>query len=319
MNSIKYPDQVKVIKRKTKNLSVRFALSAYDEQGCVANDISPLEIPKFSRFIVSILNTQGTVSSNIANIPQEDIEDINLRTDNAVRLLMDTHFKRSTENNMVPEPNVTEPNDSEAGKLSREAKSVRFNFPQELKGKGVIYALVTNQWSKVANQKSILQQNLAKDPANAKMISIIDEVTNLVNMGTLSVEKLKQEQDGTKKEAEPSSSISIPIYETEMKYFSKIEEDGTRKVYKISVICYPEKRYPFEVSITNAYGTIVDTDTGGKNIINVKNAKKENLLLTEAEWVSLIKRMKQLADAYEDNMAIQRLKIMSKYVYKPTK
>ena len=316
MNGITYPDQIKVAKRKTKNLSIRYALSSYDEQGCVANDVPPLEIPKFSRFIMSILNTQGgTSSACTGNIPQEDIEDINLRTENAVKMMMDLQFQKSMSSNRVG----TENDNSEASKLSREAKAVRFNFPPELKGKGVIYALVSNQWSKVANQKSILQQNIAKYPANAKMISIIDEVTNLINMGTLSVEKLKQEQDsGITQGEEAASGASIAIYKTEMKYFSKVEKDGTRKVYQISVVCYPEKNYPFEVSITNAYGTVVDTETGGKNITDVKNLVTEKILLTEKEWVYHVKRMKQLSDIYEDKMAVQRLKIMNKYSYKPT-
>ncbi len=303
---IKYPDQIRVVKRKGKNLSVRFLLGVHDEN----SGESPLEFPRYSRFVMSILKTEGEMVSVSANIPQEDLPDIVVRTNLAVLKIMDFQTEKKP---TVPESTS---NAQTASKIPNEAYEATFGFPAELRGKNLVQVVAEGNWNLALGQKATLQSNAEKYPKNKVTIAAIEKIEAMLNMGQLTMDDFKAEKQpsGT---ATGGEIFGFPVYETEYKYFSKQREDGKNQVYQVSAKCLPGNKYPFVVSIVNAYGSVVTTATGGKNITNVTDKKSLDIYLTESEWVNMINRMERLEGVFETLHGKSRFEIMRKHSWTP--
>lgn len=306
-DKIKYPDQIRVIKRKGKNLSMRFLLSACDEN----SGESPLEFPRYSRFVMSILKTEGGLVSVSANIPQEDLPSIVVRTNLAVSRIMDSQLEKQ-------KPSIAKENaeTTNTSKIPNEALEATFGFPAELRGKNLAQAIADGHWTTVLGQKATLQSNVEKYPANRKTLAAIEKVEAMLNMGQITFDDFKNSNSGAST-SQNGDVVSFSVYETEYKYFSKTREDGKNQVYQTSVKCLPGNKYPFVVTIVNAFGNVVTTATGGKNITEVTDRNSLDIYLTEAEWVNMVNRMNKLESVFETLHGKTRFEIMKKHSWSP--
>lgn len=308
MTEIKYPDQIRVIKRKNKNISVRFALGRYSEE----SGESPLDMPGYSRFIMSILKTEGGVQATTANIPQEELPNISIRTQNAVRMMMERIWIPKSTTSVVAPVNTSKESKPEQI-IPEDLYHITFGFPIEIRGKNVVQAYREGFWEKVVGQKDILRRNADKYPSNSKLVDAIERMETLVRSGVLDSESAMDVEPETTVPAE--SGLVIPIYETETKFFSKKREDGKNKTYQISIVCLPDNKYPFKVTMVNGFADVVTTAFGGKNITNITDKTYLDIYLTEAEWSNMVDRMMEISRNYEMLESKSRFELMKKHAY----
>lgn len=265
---MKYPNQVCAIKRKDKTLGVDAQLFLPGEK----DNIYPLEMHSgYSRFVFTIIDksSEGTIITPKANIPAVEIPYVFERT----RLAMNVLFTNNISSEAAPSDVF---GNSSAYTVKLSDKKFRGMSPAE-----VLLANSEN-CTELERIKKWLYNNLAKYPNNAKQIEAIENAITLNEIGEL------------RKEDSPTSSDRDPIvlYSSEKKFMSSKNSKGYNRIYEISVVCDPEKKYPFILNIMNCYAPVEDF-SGGQKRIKVSAAEdmiKSSLMLTDKEWYGLIDR-----------------------------
>ncbi len=262
---MKYCDEIKSIVRN-KTFSIEAKCSVVDQ---TMENTSPLEIySPYSRFLFTILDkAQGRRVPVKANVIIQDVASIISRTNYAVKKIIESEATPVQAGQDTP------------------AFTERFRFG-DFKGRTAAEVLLASPKNKDAllRHRSMLQENINKFPSNRAMIAAMDEAISLFDMGKLS------------KGSAPVASTSIKIYESSVKYFTSQKErdsEGRYKIYQIKIHCDPTRNYPFEVAIMNCYAPVLRTPQKLTNIkmANAVNKLHFNMVLSEAEWLDVIRMM----------------------------
>lgn len=291
---MKYPNQIKAIIRQ-RNLVVDAFLSLPQNE----NEDPPLEMYSvFSRFLFTIRATDnGNVIYNKANVIVADVADITKRTDYALGLI----FAKETVSAPV---NANSLPGSPAYTVKLLDKAHKNQTPAEV--------LMKNPEAKedLLRIREWLYANLSKYPNNSSQIEAIDDAISLLEKGDLM-------------QSPASSAISsFKVYETENKYFTSEKEkdpEGNHKIYNISVLCEPGKKYPFSVTIMNCYAP-VELMQGGTTQIKLSAAKNKvetTINLTEKEWVDIVNRMNKTMENFESTHASKQFELHKKHAWQP--
>jgi hypothetical protein len=252
---------------------------------------SPLEIPNYSRFRITIIDKRGEKSiTPFANIPEDDVPVISKITDVAIQTYIEAQ-------------NPTVETDGNEGF----AQTVRFKMGIYV-GKTPMEVLLEDPEKnipKLEEQKVFLAANVEKFPYNKNVLEAIDEA-------------IAAHKSGKTVAAPAQKSSYIVIYDQKIKFLEKIkdDEDPERcKIYSVTMSFDSTKNYPFAVRVANAYAKVVPTKTGGKNVDPKTIVKKteSTMNLTVDEFVKLISRMQDFHVAFTTvNFAPQYRKALEK-------
>jgi len=288
---MKYPDQIKAIVRQ-KNLIVDAKLSLPTN----SEEDPPLEMYSgFSRFVFTIKTANnGNNVFNKANVVVEDIDSIVKRTDHSLKMIYDSEIA----------PTV---------KVEDEASSPAYTvklFDRSFKNMTPAEVLIKNPESKdgLLKTRVWLNDNLATYPKNSVAIDAIDEAIELLETGKLTGEI-----------SQPQTGSVFKIYETENKYFKEKDDSGNNRVYNISVLCDPGKKYPFSVTIMNCYAPLNVKPGGATEIVMsaAKNKTTASIVLSEKEWTNIVGRMVKTMDNFESVHASTQFNLHKKHEWKP--
>lgn len=285
MNEMKYPWQVKAVRRKNKTLGADAQLFLPTEK----ENVSPLEIHSgFSRFVISIIDKQlenDAIKVPRANIPANDVPFIFRKT----KIAMEKDFANS-------DTNKVESNSDFGTSVAYTQKLTDKKF----KGKTPAEVLLENPANKdeLLRIKDWLTANLAKYKGNKYQIDAIDDAIALFEIGELSGETVQPEMQ----------SNVITIYKSENKYMSQKDDGGNNLIYQISIVFDAGRKYPYVLNIMNCFAPVVDGEGGQKNIImsSATNSVKSSFSMTENEWYTFIDRMYTTTKNFENmNFATQ--------------
>lgn len=290
---MKYPWQITAVKRNKKVLGVDAQLYTPP-----ATD-SPLEMHSgFSRFILTILDGSRGESPvpHKANINVHDVAMIRFKTECAMR-------------NMMERPNPAAAGSSVSADVPGDVAYTVKLLDKAYRGKTPAEVLIANPAEKdgLLRTRGWLESNLGKYPSNASQIEAIDQAIQLLAIGELAP------VSGT------ASITGMTIYETEYKFFTTKNDKGYNAIYQISVICDPEKNYPFVVSVTNGFAPVETLPDGRKNIkiSAAEGITKASMSLSDAEWYGVVDRMAATKQQFEEMHFKAQFDIAQDNAFKP--
>lgn len=234
----------------------------------------PFELPSYSRFIVTIIDTSGeTKIYPFANIPAKHISTLWLKKNIAMQAKMQAILDLS----------------HTSGKTEYTAV---FRFGS-LAGKTIPQVLGDNPTINIAvlqKQKEFLIKNLEKFPANKSVIAEIERAEKEVSAGTYSASAKT-----------PAASGFLTVYESEWKPLkSRSNDDGDVFVYKIVIVCDFSKESAWKVSISNGYCPMETSPAGLDVPILSKMTGKTSasFSMTDEEFVYMVDRMYDIYQQY---------------------
>ena len=136
----------------------------------------------------------------------------------------------------------------------------------------------TNQ---LVEQGKFLAANVAKYPANQKLIDAIKDAIHLQHDGLLS-----------NKEADSSSSgTEIVIYDNPMKPLrSQQLDNGDCLVYGIRIVCDLTRKLPFSITVNNSYAPIKVTEKGtlSPQMSKAHDKVSVSMKFSEKDWFAVV-------------------------------
>lgn len=284
MTTTKYPKEIFSVVRKTKTLSVTSLLIAADAY----NDEKPLEIyGKFSRFPVTIINTQ-THPKNIltANIDISYIPDMLFRTKIA--------YQKELENSLITSPSVQT---SQQG-VSTPGTTTVLSMGTYKGMTPVQVILREGNTAGIERQRDFLAQNAARYPANQVQINAINDAINLYMTGQLN--NMNIQDTGTSN----STGQRLALYSADMRpNIYKKRQDGMSLVTAFHINWVFGNKYPVDLAISTYYAPVQRLQDGRLNVVvngmDKSSGKKENILLSSAEWMDLCARMHRNMKQFE--------------------
>ena len=276
---IKYPMQIVSIKQEKngvkKTLGIDARLSAPDLSKETEKSM-PLEMHNgFSRFVLTLIQKEGdTRLYPKANIPANDAYYIIEKTKEAMAALASPI---GLSNPQTKSPAYTE----------------RFQMGN-LKGKTPAQVLLTmsDGTTQLIEQGKFLAANVAKYPANQKLIDAIKDAIHLQHEGLLSNDEAENGSSGTE----------IVIYDNPMKPLrSQQLENGDCMVYGIKIVCDLTRKLPFSITVNNCYAPIKVTEKGTLNPQMSKSHDKISVSMnfSEKDWFAVINRMERTLINFE--------------------
>ncbi len=280
----KYPrDLAMMYNGKTKALNVEGHLyRAALHEGC-----SPFtNYNAFSRFKFTFIDKTNGSEYVVANIkPMDDIPDLVERTRFANKRIYESELKRTSTATAADGSRLTSP-----------AYTVRFTNGYM---KGKTPAEVLNEEGaagreKLKNQYIFLKENLIKYKNNKTQMDAIAEAINAYDAGTLS------------KVEGGASGAAIKILEQEMRpLVHKDQKYGKTFVYEIGVMCYPERNYPYSVTIENYYAPVIKKEDGTLNVQkkDAQDMVSKTFNMTSKMWNALLQAITTHMRQFEDIIA----------------
>ena len=295
---IKYPMQIISIKQEKngvkKTLGIDARLSAPDLSRETEKSM-PLEMHNgFSRFVVTLIQKEGdTRLYPRANIPANDAYYVIEKTKEAMAALVSPTSSNSHGRTQVKSPAYTE----------------RFQMGS-LKGKTPAQVLLTmsDGTNQLVEQGKFLAANVAKYPANQKLIDAIKDAIHLQHEGLLSNEEADSSSSGTE----------ILIYDNPMKPLrSQQLDNGDCLVYGIRIVCDLTRKLPFSITVSNSYAPIKVTEKGTLNPQMSKAHDKVSVSMnfSEKDWFAVINRMERTLINFESTSFESMLKAANQASY----
>jgi len=256
---MKYPMQIGAIKRpdKTIGIDANLVLPTKDEY-CNERKM-PLEMhSNFSRFTLTIIENGETVN---ANIPAGDIEYIHNKGLLAQKEILAYELADKSEDSL----------------------SVAYTqklFDKKYNGKTPAEVLLANPDEKenLLKTRQFLQDNISRYKVNRYQIQAIDDAIHLLDSGKL-------------KAVNTTKTKNIVIYDepTKIPNANKVDEKNMTFVYSISIICCPDKNYPFAINIMNGKAPVIKDSNGKMNaeMSKLTDKKEKSMLISEKEWSHL--------------------------------
>jgi hypothetical protein len=245
---------------------------------CDKDSDRPFMESALCRFEMSLL-TDGSALE--CNIPTKDLYGISMKTNEAIKLLMNSK------------------NSGDVGATETEDFSASPAFSVTLmltafKGRTPGDILVEDPGKKdeLLKGKSWLEANLAKFPANKKQIDAINAAINLLEIGEL------HSAPATSK---PKSSI-FTIYKKDCKYKNKKDSNGNNLVYSVTIACDTTKNFPIEISIENCYAPVISSGSGQTTVkmSAAVNKKVASMSVLEDEWLAWVGQANKLYDCFNN-------------------
>jgi len=254
--------QSNVVKREDKVLSLETRLAV------PPNDVSQLEWPRYSRFILTIIDKTGkdTVYP-FANIPAQDMFEIeqNIRDAHLIKSIY-PFFNTGSGGAVIEDDDAL--------------SNTSFIFGI-WKGKTVANVVSENPGckDKLLEQREFLAKNAAKFPKNNILISDIDKVVKQLDAGIY-----------TALSSAPALPTSKTIYSQPYKPLAG-RCDSERRVfaYSIEIVCNYNMRYAWEIAIKNGYAPLKKMENG-RNEVQVSEMVKNSsssIKMTDAEFTGL--------------------------------
>lgn len=285
----KYARQLVEISKSTSKLIVRDHLFALTEK----DNVPFLEVfAKYSVYKIDIFNYEGK-RSDTANIPLDDLPAIIVHTDLATKYI----FKAV---NGLDKQEKQEPPTKQESDAVTEGNSLAFTLKMRMgnnamKGKTPAQYIMeaadkAQAYETLRKQWSFLKEHVDQYPDNRKMMDAISEAAKLFKDGKL------PNHAGSIAAKSGEDNLELKIYTPPTKYFTT-EKNGMKKCYSLEILCYPYKKYPYKVSITNFYAPIHTDEKGMTQILMNQKEKntetKSSFSLSEMEWLSILEEMKE--------------------------
>ncbi|MDY6278818.1 MAG: hypothetical protein SPL63_01690 [Roseburia faecis] len=257
-----YPFEiVSLVRKKTFSVEARFS---------EPENSHPLEImgSKFSRFVFTIISDGKAVS---ANIPIELLPDMRSRADYAMARQMTIENHQGTQGNSP-------------------AFTTQFRFGA-LAGKTPAQVLSEDPdgRNKLAGQYNLLQQQLAKYPANQQLM---DAITDAFNQDPASLKA---------KNIQPFSASLLNIGCRPL--VRKKRPDGFCPCYEVSACWNSTKTYPVTVTIQRYYAPVITTNTGTLNVQVARKeratAETEQFSMSASDWLYVVRQMEASRNLFE--------------------
>ena len=284
----KYPRDLKMFfNGKTRSLNVEGHLYP----ASIADGYSPFtNYSGYSRFKFTYIDKTGQNPEYVyANVrPAEDVPDIIKRTEFADRRIYEFEMTKNTAAVSADGSRLTSPmysvrftNGYMKGKTPAEVLSEEGSAGRERLKKHYIF----------------LRDNLAKYPNNKNQMDAIAEAINAYDNGNL------QKVEGG------ASGAAIMILNQEMRpLVNKDMKYNKNFVYEIGVVCYPEKNYPYCVTIVNYYATVEKKDDGTYNVkkSTAQDVIEKSFNMSVKAWNELVYAMQAHMRQFENIIAAKQ-------------
>lgn len=308
-----YPRQIEKISHGQKSVVIEDFLASStgsieveDGKTEYRDPVPPLETPGYSKFKMTILDSGNFVH---CNIPEKDVRKIYNKSRDARETDMIAEIvKRAMKYSDAPAEKAAKPTDTSVN-TSSPAFTEKVSMGT-LKGLTPVQVVLEKGVEQAKSQMDFYNKNLAKYPANKKIIDAFSEAITLFETGKLNKKSAETAEQETKS-ANPVPDESI-IYQTEFKYLTSdsISDGGKVKVfvYKLDVVKDRTMNLTHRITIQNAYAPLMKTSVGTV-VPDMKNSvqmKKCSMLLSEDEWFDIIETMTDEVRNYNLNSYIVR-------------
>ncbi len=294
-NVEEYADQCAVMKMANASVKKSLAATAHlqkVEENNEGDTSLPLDVfGSFSRIQIALIESpknEANPTCLTCNLSVAEVEYIYKRTEIAL------YMEMQKKSDIALGSEGTSP-----------AYTVRFAMGK-LKGKT---PAEIGDKEQLESQKAYLLENIAKYPANQKVVDAIDDALRLMEAGEL--------QKGNE------SVVSLPtfsIFDSSSKTrYSVTDDKGNVLITDIHITCDLNKDFPVEVMVHNCFAP-VNKDSTGRQIIEMKNAvnhKKATYNLTLFDFYTFIDKCKKTCERYGDQYFDNAAVLADKYKWKP--
>lgn len=142
----------------------------------------------------------------------------------------------------------------------------------------------------IAKQKSFLEANLSKYPANQSLVDACAAALECYSNGTL------------KNTGSSELSLEKEVYKTPIKYLaSKKNNEGKYFVYQVTITCdYAKDSAPWTVAIMNGWANVTINDDKTVNITDkVSGMTSSSFNLSDEEMFAYVDRLERSLQAFE--------------------
>lgn len=226
-------------------------------------------------------------SSLVANLPILDIPLITTRTKFAQQEI----FRNSSSNSKM--------NEVEFEKEVRPAfqKLLIGNDAGKTPGDLLLYAENPNsERERLEKQLQFLLDGVKRYKRNQSDIDKILDAITLLDLGVLESEKSALSANAGEVLNNPSEN-KYEIYCPPAKHQKWVNEKNKNACYSISIVCSPQRKYPYRIKIENFYAPLGKTASGMEPILfnDAEGKHDAQIDLSEAEWLYVL-------DAIEKNI-----------------
>lgn len=284
-----YPSDLKTFFAKKNGGTVTLSVEASMTRASIENGESPYtNYGKFSRFKFTFIDAQRNfIAASIH--PEDDVPDMLVRTEYANQRIFECEMNK---NSIATSEN--------GERLSGPAYTVRF-FSGSLKGKTPAEVLSEDpvKGSEALNrQYAWLKDNLQKYPSNQKQMDAIADAARLLKEGSLQ----KVEGGAT------GASITILPAEPHPNIYKEAKYGNKYPVSEISIVCYPENKYPYAISIENYYAPVIKRDDGTLNVMkkDMQDHVPGTFYMSTKDWNALMYAISSHMRQFEYTIAVQQ-------------
>lgn len=275
-----YPKEVFTSIKQAKGITKTFSATA--ELG--SDPEKPLCHAGWSRFELAMIEKGTTMVINTGNIPAREIYAI---YDIAQHVISESIIVAAMQH-YATQPKEIETPLHNALRVS----------PKMGANKGKPYSTLCANREFMEKQKSFLEANVAKSPANQAEIDAIKIILSADS------ETLQKAISDLSDNSVPISSTVCSIYDSGMKPLqSKRDEENRSKCYRILIDYDVSMKYPFCISIENVWAPVIKTDSGSLNI-QMSQATKRTLTktnLSRIEGLSFLNYLKEKVSQFEQS------------------